>query len=222
MTYGTAAGADYRMVGLESGREGVRFTLEHRGRTLGELRLPVLGHHNARNATAAAVSGLLVGAPFDAVARALGRYGGVARRFQFMGERDGVTYVDDYAHLPTEVRAALAAARTGGWRRVVCVFQPHRYSRTAALWRGFADAFDDADLLVVTDVYPAGEAPRPGVSGRLIVQAVLDAHPMRRVAWFPRRDALVSFLRRELRSGDLCLVVTAGDLTSLPRELLAS
>src|SRR5205823_2307707 len=84
---------------------------------------------------------------------------GVARRFQFRGEGRGVTFVDDYAHLPTEVRAALATAKDGGWRRVVCVFQPHRYSRTQALAPDFADAFVDADLLIVTDVYPAGEAP---------------------------------------------------------------
>jgi len=221
VTYGTAADADYRMVGLASARTGVSFSLVHEGQTLGDLHLPVPGRHNGRNAAAAAVAGLLVGAPVDAAVRALGRYGGVARRFQFEGEADGVTFVDDYAHLPGEVRAALAAARDGGWRRVVCVFQPHRYSRTAALWRDFADAFDDADLLVIADVYPAGEAPRPGVSGRLIVQAVLDAHPSRRVAWFPRREALVAYLARELRAGDVCLVLSAGDLSSLPRELLA-
>ena len=220
VTYGTAIDADYRMVGLVSGRTGVSFTLEHEGRAQAELKLPVPGRHNARNAAAAAVTGLLVGAPLDAAGRALGRYGGVARRFQFQGEGDGVTFVDDYAHLPGEVRAALAAARDGGWRRVVCVFQPHRYSRTAALWRDFADAFDDADLLVVSDVYPAGEAPRPGVSGRLIVQAVLDAHPTRRVAWFPRREALIAYLGRELRPGDVCLVLSAGDMSSLPREML--
>jgi UDP-N-acetylmuramate--alanine ligase len=199
----------------------VSFTLERGGEALGELHLPVPGRHNARNAAAAAVTGLLVGAPLDAAVGALGRYGGVARRFQFEGEGGGVTFVDDYAHLPGEVRAALAAARDGAWSRVVCVFQPHRYSRTAALWRDFADAFDDADLLVVSDVYPAGEEPRPGVSGRLIVQAVLDVHPNRRVAWFPRRDALVSYLARELRPGDVCLVLSAGDLSSLPREMLA-
>ena len=114
-------------------------------------------------------------APFEAVAHALSRYGGVARRFQFRGERGGVTFVDDYAHLPAEVRAALSAARDGGWRRVVAVFQPHRYSRTQALAADFAHAFTDADILVVTDVYPAGEAPRPGVSGKLVVNAVLGA-----------------------------------------------
>ena len=222
VTYGTAADADYRMVDLVSGRDGVHFGLEHDGRALGQLRLPVPGRHNALNAAAAATTALEIGASFDNIAAALGRYGGVARRFQFRGERAGVTFVDDYAHLPTEVRAALATARDGGWRRVVCVFQPHRYSRTQALWADFGHAFDDADLLVVTDIYPAGEAPRPGVSGKLVVNAVLDAHPFKRVAYFPRRDALVPYLRRALRPGDVCLVLSAGDLSTVLGPLLAS
>jgi UDP-N-acetylmuramate--alanine ligase len=220
VTYGTSDDADFKMVDLRAGREGTSFTLEHEGRAQGEIRLPVPGRHNARNAAAAAVAALQIGAPFDAVARALSHYGGVARRFQFRGERDGVTFVDDYAHLPAEVRAALSAARDGGWRRVVAVFQPHRYSRTQALAGDFANAFTDADILVVTDVYPAGEAPRPGVSGKLVVNAVLDAHPMSRVAYFPRRDALVAYLRHALRPGDICLVLSAGDLTAVTHDLL--
>src|SRR5437764_7256413 len=220
VTYGTAEDADYRIVDLQSGRDGTSFTLFHGTEAIGQMRLPTPGEHNARNAVGAAVTALEIGAPFDAVARALSHYGGVARRFQFRGERNGVTFVDDYAHLPTEVKAALATARDGGWRRVVCVFQPHRYSRTEALAPDFADAFVDADLLVVTDIYPAGEAPRPGVSGKLIVNAVLDAHPMTRVAYFPRREPLVAYLRNRLRPGDLCLALSAGDLTSVTHELL--
>jgi UDP-N-acetylmuramate--alanine ligase len=221
VAYGTSEGADYRMTDVELGRTTVAFAVEHEARSLGRIALPVPGLHNARNACGAVVMGLQLGAPFDAAVRALARYGGVARRFQFRGERDGVTYVDDYAHLPTEVRAALAAARDGGWRRVVCVFQPHRYSRTAALWRDFADAFADADRLVVTDVYSSGEAPRPGVSGKLIVDAVLEAHPSALVAYLPNRSEWAPYLRKVLRPGDLCITLGAGDLTALPDELLA-
>ena len=220
-TYGTDEGADYRMVDVQGGRSSVRFAVEHEGALLGEVSLPVPGLHNARNACGALVTGLLLGVPFDAAARALARYGGVARRFQFRGEREGVTFVDEYSHLPTEVAAALATARDGGWRRVVAVFQPHRYSRTASLWRDFADAFVDADLLVLTDVYAAGEAPRPGVSGKLIVNAVLDAHPSTRVAYLPGRSDLAPYLRRVLRPGDVCITLGAGDLTSLPDELVS-
>ena len=142
-------------------------------------------------------------------------YTGVARRFERRGEADGVTVVDDYAHLPTEVRAALAAGRSGGWGRVVAVFQPHRYSRTAELWASFADAFGDADVLVVTDIYGAGETPRPGVSGKLIVDAVLDLHPWRRLAWMPTLDDVAAYLAGELRPGDLCMTIGAGDVTTL-------
>ncbi|MBV9284284.1 MAG: UDP-N-acetylmuramate--L-alanine ligase [Acidimicrobiia bacterium] len=222
VTYGTSDDADYRMVDLQSGRDGTSFTLtrDSQDTSVGDVRLPVPGQHNARNAAAAAVMALEIGVPFEPIARALSHYGGVARRFQFRGERNGVTYVDDYAHLPTEVRAALTTAKDGQWRRVVCVFQPHRYSRTQALAPDFADAFVDADQLVVTDVYPAGEAPRPGVTGKLIVNAVLDAHPMSRVAYFPRREQLVAYLRRSLKPGDLCLALSAGDLTAVTQELL--
>jgi UDP-N-acetylmuramate--alanine ligase len=131
-----------------------------------------------------------------------------------------VLFVDSYDHLPTEVAAALAAARSGPWRRVVCCFQPHRYSRTAALWPTFAGAFDDADLLAITDVYAAGEAPREGVSGKLVVDAVLDAHPWRQVAWLPSLDDVVAYLRSVLRPGDLCITLGAGDLTTVPDRLL--
>jgi UDP-N-acetylmuramate--alanine ligase len=104
---------------------------------------------------------------------------------------------------------------------VVAVFQPHRYSRTASLWRQFADAFVDADLLAITDVYPAGEDPRPGVTGKLIVEAVLDAHPWAGVAWLPALDDVLVWLRAVLRPGDLCLTLGAGDLTGLAPRILA-
>ena len=144
----------------------------------------------------------------------------MARRFEVRGEAAGVVLVDSYDHLPTEVAAALAAARAGGWRRVVCCFQPHRYSRTEALGRTFADCFADADVLIVTGIYPAGEAPRPGVSGKIVVDAVLDAHPWKHVAWLPTLDAVVAYLSGTLRPGDLCLTLGAGDLTTVPDRVL--
>ena len=146
----------------------------------------------------------------------------MARRFEFRGEANGIAFVDDYAHLPTEVAAAIDAARRGGWARIVCVFQPHRFSRTEALWRTFADAFVEADVLVVTDVYSFGEPPRPGVTGKLIVNAVLDAHPQARVVWLPRRDDLVRFVAGEVRSGDVCISMGCGDIALFPDEVLAA
>jgi UDP-N-acetylmuramate--alanine ligase len=230
ITYGEAPEADYRIEGYrnegarnEDGRAdrlGSRFTLVRHGEPLGEIALPAPGRHNARNAAGAAAVATEIGVPFDAVRAALGRFAGVARRFQFHGEIDGVTLVDDYAHLPGEIKATLAAAREGAWSRVVAVFQPHRYSRTARLWQEFGDAFSDADVVVLTDVYAAGEPPQPGVSGRLILQAVTEAAPGARVLYLPKRADLLTRLPQLTRPGDLVITLGAGDVTSLPDEWL--
>ena len=220
ITYGTAEHADYRMVDIATGRASVAFTIRHDGAEVARVELPTPGMHNARNAAAAFVATIAAGGSAAAAAAALARFGGVARRFEFRGEIDGVTFVDDYAHLPTEVEAALAAAADGGWERIVCVFQPHRYSRTAALWQDFADGFVGADVLVVTDIYASGETPRPGITGKLIVDAVLDAHPWSTVAWMPRLDDAAGWLAHRLRPGDLCLTLGAGDLTGLPDQVI--
>ncbi len=138
---GEAAGSDYVMEELSLLRSSVSFRLRGPDGVLGALRIGVPGLHNARNAAVAAVAALRAGAPFAAAESALARFAGVSRRFEFRGEANGVTFVDDYAHLPTEVRAALATARSGGWSRIVAVFQPHRFSRTAALADQFGSAF---------------------------------------------------------------------------------
>jgi UDP-N-acetylmuramate--alanine ligase len=222
LLYGTDEDADYRISNVQTERSRSSCDISHNGEVIGAIELPVPGLHNLRNATAATVTALQVGVPFDTARRALARYAGVARRFQFRGIAKGISFVDDYAHNPGKVRAVLEAARSGGWRRVVCVFQPHRYSRTADLWREFGQAFDAADLVVVMDVYAAGEAPRPGVTGKLIVNSILEHRPWGRVAWLPRRDDVIAYLTTELREGDLCLTAGAGDITSLPDELIGA
>lgn len=222
VTYGTAEGADHRIVDVVPGRSSISFTVRTAGREDITVALPLPGLHNARNATAVLAMAGELGAPITPVVESLARFGGVARRFEFKGVARGVTFVDDYAHIPGELVAAQHAARDGAWRRVVSVFQPHRYSRTEALWPTFADAFDDADVLVLTDVYAAGEAPRPGVSGALLVRAVLDRHPRKRVVYLPRRADLAPFLAGELRDGDLCLTLGAGDVTGVSAEVRAS
>jgi UDP-N-acetylmuramate--alanine ligase len=170
----------------------------------------------------AAVAALAAGAPYAAAQAALERFAGVTRRFEFRGESNGVTFVDDYAHLPGEVRVALATAKAGGWERVVAVFQPHRFTRTAALADQFGSAFSAADALVVTDVYSAGEPAVPGVSGRLVVDAVRAQDPQLPVAYAPGWEELRRVVAGLLRPGDLCLTLGAGDLTTLPDELLES
>ncbi|MCU1458967.1 MAG: UDP-N-acetylmuramate--L-alanine ligase [Actinomycetia bacterium] len=221
LTYGEHPDADYRIGGFTGSRLGSTWTVHHHGVQL-DLALPVAGLHNALNATGAAAIALELGVAPDAIAAALASFGGVARRFEARGTARGVAYIDDYAHLPGEVKAAIRAARDGGWERVVVVFQPHRYSRTAALWRDFGDAFAEADLLVLTDIYAAGEVPRPGVSGRLVLRAVLEAHPSSRVVYLPHRHELVSMVPGLTRAGDLVLTLGAGDLTTLPDEWLGA
>ena len=219
-TYGFAAGADYRIEDLVTDRDGARWVLWHHTERLGVVRLALPGAHNATNATAAIAIAVESGIdPATAIA-GIADHRGVARRFERRGEARGVTFIDDYAHLPSEVAAALAAARGGGWRRVVCTFQPHRFSRTAALWPTFADAFADADLLVVTGIYTAGEQPRPGITGDLVLRAVLDAHPHRSAAYMPTLDDVEDYLAARLRPGDLCITLGAGDLTTIPTRLL--
>ncbi|MGV3759700.1 MAG: UDP-N-acetylmuramate--L-alanine ligase, partial [Actinomycetota bacterium] len=220
-TYGTTPGADYEVRDVEVEGTGVRFTLHHRDEVV-EVHVPAApGLHNARNAAGAIALAHRLGIPLAAGSAALAGFRGVARRFELRGEAAGVVFVDSYAHLPTEISAALAAASAGGWRRVVCCVQPHRYSRIAALWRTFAHAFVDADRLVVTDIYPAGEAPRPGVTGKLVVDAVLEAHPWAEVAWMPGLDDAAAYLAATLRPGDLCLTLGAGDLTEVPDRVMA-
>jgi UDP-N-acetylmuramate--alanine ligase len=221
VTYGLAPAADYRVPEWSAAGTGVRFTLHH-GDERVEVSVPAApGVHNVRNAAGALAAAHAVGVPLAEGAAALSGFSGVARRFEVRGRAAGVTVVDSYDHLPTEVAAALAAGAAGPWSRVVAVFQPHRYSRTQAMWRDFADAFVDADLLAITDVYAAGEAPRPGVTGKLLVEAVLDAHPWASVAWLPRLDDVLAWLRAVLRPGDLCLTLGAGDLTSLAPRIVA-
>lgn len=217
---GSTDAASYRLADVRRHVAGVSFELLHDG-ALGRIELPVTGAKIEQNAALATVAALTVGAPVSAAIGALARFAGVARRYEGRGERNGVRFVDDYAHLPTEVQAVLEAA-AGEGRRLVVVFQPHRYSRVAALGTQFADAFTGADVVVVTDVFPAGEEPVPGVTGRLVSDAVIRAHPEMDVRYVSGRAELGAVVAELLRPGDLCLTLGAGDLTTLPEELMGA
>jgi UDP-N-acetylmuramate--alanine ligase len=203
------------------GPSGVSFDLRRGEDVLGRLALPVIGASLANNAAVATAAAMKAGAPFDAAQRALARFTGVARRFEPRGETHGVRFVDDYAHLPTEVSSVIEAARALEAERLVVVFQPHRYSRIAALGGQFADSFTGADVVLVTDVFSAGERPLPGVTGRLVADAVVRAHPELDVTYVQGRSELRERLGRLLRPGDLCLTLGAGDLTTLADEIQA-
>jgi UDP-N-acetylmuramate--alanine ligase len=223
VTYGVAAGAEVRAVDVRAERGAFRFDVERDGRRLVSVSLPLRGVHNVLNATGAVAMALELGIEPQVAADALAKFGGVARRFDVRGDDGGATFVDDYAHLPSEIDAVLRAARESGdaWQRVVAVFQPNRYNRMAQMWRDYADAFVAADVVVLTEIYASGTQPIPGVTGKLVVNAVLDAHPTARVVWLPRRIDLITFLAREVRPGDVCISMGCGDIASLPDEVLS-
>jgi UDP-N-acetylmuramate--alanine ligase len=130
-------------------------------------------------------------------------------------------FIDDYAHNPSKVTAALEAARLGDPRRLLAVFQPHRYTRTRAMWRELGESLRSADVVVITDVYGAGEAPIPGVTGKLLVEAIAEASPGKRIVYLPKRSEVAPFLAREIKEGDLVLTLGAGDITMVAEATLA-
>jgi UDP-N-acetylmuramate--alanine ligase len=223
VTYGMCTAAHVRAVDLRPDNGSYHFAIERAGERLATVHLPLRGEHNVVNATGAFAMALELGIEPAIAALALDRFGGVARRFDVRGTDDGVTFVDDYAHLPTEIDAVLRAARKSGddWLRIVAVFQPNRYNRMAKMWSEYADAFTEADVVVLTDIYPSGTQPIPGITGKLVVNAILDANPTTRVVWLPRRDDLIDYLAKHVRSGDVCLSMGCGDIASLPDEVIA-
>ncbi len=214
-------GASWRIVEVTIGADGSSFRLSHKGGLPTEMQyVPVTGEHNLRNGALAAVAANRAGVSFAATSRALARFSGVARRFEHRGSARGIAFVDDYAHLPGEVDATLRAARLLAPKRIVAVFQPHRYSRTAVLATDFGDALTLADVVVVLDVYPAGEPVRPGVTGKLVADSVNLSNPGLPVHYVPRRSDLPSLLNEILLDGDMCLTMGAGDITTLADEML--
>ena len=220
ITYGLESAADLTAHRLTLSGLTARFEVLHRGQPLGECALRVPGRHNVLNAMAAIAVGLDLEIPFVTIQRGLAEFSGVQRRFQVRGESRGVLVVDDYGHHPAEVRATLAAAKAGFDRRVVTVFQPHRYTRTLHLRQEFLTAFNQSDTLVVMDIYPAGEAAIAGVSGQDLADAI-RAHGHRDVVYLGSdRERILAHLEDVLRSGDLVLTLGAGDVGQLGQALL--
>jgi UDP-N-acetylmuramate--alanine ligase len=220
ITYGLESGADFTARRLSFSGVSSHFEVVHRGRALGACSLQVPGAHNVLNALAAVAVGLDLEVAFPAVQQALSAFAGVQRRFQIWGEVDGVLVVDDYGHHPAEIRATLAAAKAGFERRVITVFQPHRYTRTLYLRQEFLTAFYQSDVLVVMDIYPAGEAPIPGVTARGLAEGIA-AHGHREVHYLDGdRHAVLDWLVANTRPGDLVLTLGAGDVGQLAAALV--
>ncbi|MFQ4140138.1 UDP-N-acetylmuramate--L-alanine ligase [Nodosilinea sp. PGN35] len=222
--------ATYHVTDVQFGAEGTSALVWELGEPLGVLRLRVLGCHNLSNALAAVAVGRHLGIAFDKIADVLEKFCGARRRFEHRGSYNGIQFFDDYAHHPSEIRATLAAARIKAdqslladsrqdGRRVVAVFQPHRFSRTAALLNDFTDAFMDADQVIMADIYSAGEKNTFGVSGRQLAETVAHAHP--RVLYGHTLDDIQAALARSLRPGDLVMFMGAGNLNQIIPQVMA-
>jgi UDP-N-acetylmuramate--alanine ligase len=221
ITYGLESGADLGARRLHLAGLTSRFEVVHHVKVLGECSLQIPGRHNVANALAAIAVGLDLEIPFVTIQKALAGFAGVQRRFQVRGNAAGVMVVDDYGHHPAEIRATLAAAKAGFDARIVTVFQPHRYTRTFHLRDEFVTAFNQTDVLLVMDIYPAGEAPIDGVSAADLAERI-RAHGHRNVAYLGGdRARVLDHLCEITRPGDLVLTLGAGDVGQLGPALLA-
>jgi UDP-N-acetylmuramate--alanine ligase len=221
VTYGSSHAADYRLEGVTLDGFATRFRAFRREHDLGEFTVQMVGAHNAMNALAVIAVADELDVPLEQVRAALKDFGGVQRRFTVRGEAKGITVVDDYGHHPAEVKATLAGARRAFGRRIVVAFQPHRYSRTADLFEDFCSAFNDADLVFLTNIYAAGEEPLEGITSAKLAEAV-RAHGHPDVTLVEKRADLVAALERRVQAGDIVITLGAGDITNTGPELLAA
>ncbi len=219
ISYAIDEPADYQAANIETNGAGISFDVMHEGENLGRVELNIPGRHNVLNAMAAVVTGLSIGLTLEQMAAGLAQFHGAKRRFQTKGRECGVWVVDDYAHHPTEIATTLRAAKQTKPERLICVFQPHRYSRTKLLREEFGNAFSQADLLLLTDIYAAGEAPIPGIDGRTILQEVVKATGQD-VTYLPDRRELAVYLADLVENGDLVITMGAGDIYRTGEELI--
>lgn len=222
-TYGSGAEADFRWSSVVASGGVTSFVVSTPSGERLRVESPLRGVHNVANATAVIAMVSAAGVDPAWAVEAIEAFGGVDRRFQIVGVADEVTFVDDYAHLPREIDAVLTAARASGdgWSRVVAVFQPNRYNRMAIMSHEYGDAFGSADLVVVADIYASGTSPIPGVTGRLVVDAIRARRPDLDVVYEPDRSRLATTVSALVRSGDVCVSMGCGDVESLPSEILA-
>lgn len=219
ITYGLSAQADLGARHLHWAPGQTGFEVLHHGEQVGEVTLRVPGEHNVRNALAAVAVGIELGVAPEVACRALSGFRGVDRRSQVIGEAGGILVMDDYAHHPTEIQALLGALRASYDRPLVAVFQPHRYSRTRDLFERFLTSFYAADRVLVTDIYPAGEAPLPEVSAEVLAEGI-RVHGHKGVTYLPDLESLPERLQSLLNPGDLVVTLGAGNVWQVGVELL--
>lgn len=226
VTYGFSSDAMYQCHSIEAQNGETSFAITRKVSGIHSDDLNVVmslrGRHNVLNVTGAIAMAATLGVDPQVAIAAVAKFGGVGRRFEIIGNTQGITFVDDYAHLPREISAVMSAAKTSDdrWSRVVAVFQPNRYNRMAIMSDEYADAFVDADVVVITDIYASGTKKIEGVTGRLVVDAITQAHPDCEVLWHAERETLAEFVNQVVRDGDVCISMGCGDVEFLPREIL--
>jgi UDP-N-acetylmuramate--alanine ligase len=218
-TYGLTTQADFQAKEIVFEGLSTTFDVLHQRREVGRLRIQMPGLHNVYNALATVATAFELDIPFRIVQDTLREFSGIQRRFQIKGEKKGVLIVDDYGHHPVEIIATLKAARTGWERRIVAVFQPHRYSRTKALFHDFLTAFYDADILILTDIYPAGEDRIEGVEAKALFEGLRE-YGHKDVTYLADKREIVEHLLRVVVPGDLVITLGAGDIWQVSEELL--
>jgi UDP-N-acetylmuramate--alanine ligase len=228
VTYGLSPQADVRALDIAVDPTGANYDVAIAGRGIAParlirgLRLPMMGHHNVQNSLAAIAVAHEMGADDETIRKALAGFGGVKRRFTRTGEADGITVIDDYGHHPVEIAAVLRAARAATKGKVIAVVQPHRYSRLAHLFEEFCTCFNDADEVIVAEVYAAGEAPMEGVNRDALVEGLIG-HGHRHVTALPGASELAGIVNGLASPGDLVVCLGAGNITqwahALPEEL---
>ncbi|MES2310284.1 MAG: UDP-N-acetylmuramate--L-alanine ligase, partial [Verrucomicrobiota bacterium] len=223
VSYGFGGQSDYRAIEVRSQNFSSQFQIQCRGKILGTVLLQIPGMQNVSNALGVVALATELGVPFDAITQALNQFRGASRRFEVKFRSNEFMVVDDYAHHPTEIKATLAAAKAGGWSRVIALFQPHRYTRTQLLFNEFVGAFSDADLVFLTDIYAASEMPIENVSGKSLADAVKKSGGVSKVEYEASLQTLRKRVSREMQPGDLLLTLGAGNIhqvaLSLAQEL---
>jgi len=219
VTYGLTTQADFQAKEITFEGLSTSFDVLHQRKEIGRLKIQMPGLHNVYNALATIATAFELEIPFKMVQDALCDFSGIQRRFQIKGEKKGILIVDDYGHHPVEIMATLRAARMGWQRRVLAVFQPHRYTRTKALFQDFLTAFYDADFLILTEIYPAGEDRIEGVEARGLFEGIRE-YGHKNVAYFKEKKEVVEHLLRIVAPGDLVITLGAGDIWQVADELL--
>jgi len=218
-SYGLTTQADFQAEEIEFEGLSTSFDVIHQRKEIGRLKIQMPGLHNVYNALATVATAFELDIPFRTVQETLREFSGIQRRFQIKGEKKGILVVDDYGHHPVEIMATLRAARTGWRRRVVAVFQPHRYTRTQTLFRDFLTAFYDADILILTDIYPAGEDRIEGVEAKALFEGLRE-HSHKDVTYIAGKKEIVEHLLRVITPGDLVITLGAGDIWQVADELV--